>query len=236
MPTAPTIAARAAARADHHAADFDPASAAARGLAVCHICGLVEPVAGRHCSRCLTSLHLRKPAALQRTWALMIGAAILYLPANLLPVLDVQSSIKGEQKSTIISGVIQFWQDGDYPVAAIIFTASIMIPILKIISLIWLCLATGHGRRPEATTKLYRVTEFIGRWSMVDVFVVAILVGVVQLGSVMTIYPGEGALAFAGVVILTMVAATSFDPRLIWDAAARVGSPAGQPPPAAAAK
>ena len=236
MPAAPAIAARAAAQADRPAAGFDPASAAARGLAVCHTCGLVEPVAQRYCSRCLTSLHLRKPAALRRTWALMIGAAILYLPANLLPVLDVQSSVKGEQKSTIISGVIQFWQDGDYPVAAIIFTASIMIPILKIIALVWLCLATGHGRRPEGTTKLYRVTEFIGRWSMVDVFVVAILVGVVQLGSVMTIYPGEGALAFAGVVILTMIAATSFDPRLIWDAAARTGSPAGQPPPAAAAK
>ena len=230
MPAAPTLAARAAARADDHHDDFDPESAAARGLAVCHACGQVEPVAHRRCSRCLASLHLRKPFALQRTWALMIGAAILYLPANLLPVLDVQSSIKGEQKSTIISGVIQFWQDRDYPVAIIIFTASIMIPILKIISLVWLCFATDHGRRPEATTKLYRVTEFVGRWSMVDVFVVAILVGVVQLGSVMSIHPGEGALAFAGVVILTMLAAMSFDPRLIWDAAARRGTAKRQPP------
>ncbi len=210
---------------------YPPASAAARGLAVCHSCGRVEAVALERCSRCLSTLHLRKPFALQRTWALMIGAAILYVPANLLPVLDVQSSLKGEQKSTIISGVIQFWQDGDYPVALIIFTASIMIPILKIIALVWLCLAAGHGRRPEATTRLYRLTEFIGRWSMVDVFVVAILVGVVQLGSVMSIHPGEGALAFAGVVILTMLAAMSFDPRLIWDAAARQSPQGKQPPP-----
>ena len=234
MPTAPFPAARAAAQADAPRDDFDPESAAARGLAVCHACGLVEPVAGERCSRCLATLHLRKPHSIEHTWALMIGATILYLPANLLPVLDVQSSVKGEAKSTIISGVIQFWQDGDYPVAAIIFTASIMIPILKIIALTWLCLAAGHGRRPEATTRLYRVTEFIGRWSMVDVFVVAILVGVVQLGSVMTIYPGEGALAFAGVVILTMLAAMSFDPRLIWDAAAREGTRKRRPPSAPA--
>ena len=218
---------------------YDPASAAARGLAVCHSCGLVEDVNLHQCPRCYATLHLRKPASLQRTWALMIGATILYLPANLLPVLDVESSVKGTQKSTILSGVIQFWEEKDYPVAIIIFTASVMIPILKIIALIWLCLATGHGRHPATTAKLYRVTEFIGRWSMVDVFVVAILVGVVQLGSVMTIYPGEGAVAFAGVVVLTMLAAISFDPRLIWDAAARTGhtppaAPPTQPAPAPA--
>ena len=126
----------------------------------------------------------------------------------------------------IISCWIQFWQDGDYPVAIIIFTASVLIPILKVIALVWLCLAARHGNRPVGTTRLYRITEFIGRWSMVDVFVVALLVGVVQLGSVMTIYPGEGALAFAGVVILTMLAAMSFDPRLIWDAAARTAAAA----------
>jgi paraquat-inducible protein A len=108
-------------------------------------------------------------------------------------------------------------------VALIIFTASVMIPVLKILSIVWLCLTARNGRHPVGTTKLYRVTEFIGRWSMVDVFVVAILVGVVQLGSVMSIHPGAGAVAFAGVVILTMLAAVSFDPRLIWDAAARAG-------------
>ena len=194
-------------------------TAAERGLALCHACAYVAPVAVQRCPRCRAPLHLRKRDSLARTWALMISAALLYLPANLLPVLDVESSVKGTQKSTIISGVIQFWQDGDYPVAVIIFTASILIPILKVIALIWLCQTTAHGRHPIGTTRLYRVTEFIGRWSMVDVFVVAILVGVVQLGSVMTIRPGAGALAFAGVVILTMLAAMSFDPRLIWDAA-----------------
>ena len=201
--------------------ELDAPTAAARGLALCHACGNVAPVDTHHCSRCLASLHLRKPNALARTWALTISATLLYVPANLLPVLDVESSVKGTQKSTIISGVIQFWQDGDYPVAVIIFTASVLIPILKVISLVWLCLAAGHGRRPVGTTRLYRVTEFIGRWSMVDVFVVAILVGVVQLGSVMSIQPGAGALAFAGVVVLTMLAAMSFDPRLVWDAAGR---------------
>ncbi len=205
--------------------DFGIPTAAARGLALCHSCSRVAPRKLRHCPRCRATLHLRKPNSLARTWALMISAALLYLPANLLPVLDVESSVKGTQKSTIISGVIQFWEDGDYPVAIIIFTASILIPILKVIALVYLCIAARSGSRPERNTRLYRLTEFIGRWSMVDVFVVAILVGVVQLGAVMSIRPGAGALAFAGVVILTMLAAMSFDPRLIWDAAGKRNEP-----------
>ncbi|MBV9659075.1 MAG: paraquat-inducible protein A [Verrucomicrobia bacterium] len=200
---------------------FDPASAAARGLAHCHFCAQVQPVAHAHCARCHAALHLRKPHSLQRTLALTLGAMLLYLPANLLPVLNVESSVKGNQQNTILSGVIQFWQDGDYPVALIIFTASIVIPIAKIISILILCRAAQTGRRPSAMTRLHRITDFVGRWSMVDVFVVAILVGVVQLGTVMTVTPGGGAFAFAAVVILTMLAAHSFDPRLIWDAAAR---------------
>lgn len=199
-------------------------TAAENGLAQCHVCALVEPVANGECARCGASLHLRKENSIQRTWALTLAAVLLYLPANLLPVLRVQSSVKGDQQSTILSGVIQFWQEGDYPVAAIIFTASIMIPVLKMLSIAWLCLAAADGRSPAPSTRLYRITEFIGRWSMVDVFVVAILVGVVQLGSVMQIEPGPGVLAFAGVVILTMLAAVCFDPRLIWDAARRRAS------------
>lgn len=202
---------------------FDPASAAARGLARCHSCGSVEPVEMEHCPVCETPLHLRKPASLERTIALTIGAALLYFPANLLPVLRIESSIKGEQENTILSGVAQFWQDGDYPVAIIIFTASVLIPILKVIAIIALCLAVKSGRSPATMTRLYRITEYVGRWSMVDVFVVAILVGVVQLGSVLKIEAGGGAFAFAGVVVLTMLAAHSFDPRLIWDAAAAKG-------------
>jgi paraquat-inducible protein A len=198
---------------------FDPDTAAARGLAVCHACGKVGPAGEGNCARCGGRLHLRKPESLERTWALTGAAALLYLPANLLPVLRVES-FDGIQQSTIVAGVIQFWQDHDYPVAIIIFTASIMIPVLKLISLVWLTVAAERGYRPRGNTRLYRITEFIGRWSMTDVFVVAILVGVVQLGSVMSIEPGAGAMAFAGVVILTMFAALSFDPRLIWDAAA----------------
>jgi paraquat-inducible protein A len=202
---------------------FDSASAAGRALARCHSCGHVEPVEARHCPRCQASLHLRKPASLQRTVALTIGAAILYFPANLLPVLRVESTLSGTRESTIISGVVQFWQEGDYPVALIIFIASVLIPILKFLAIGMLCLGARFGYWPRALTQLYRVTDYIGRWSMVDVFVVAILVGVVQLGSVMTINAGEGAFAFAGVVVLTMLAASSFDPRLIWDAAAKPG-------------
>ena len=205
---------------------FAPETAAGHGLAVCHSCGKVEPLAAGNCSRCEATLHLRKPESLARTWALTIAAALLYLPANLLPVLRVES-FAGIQQSTIISGVMQFWQQKDYPVAIIIFTASIMIPVLKLIALVWLTIAARNGHKPRRNTQLYRITELIGRWSMTDVFVVAILVGVVQLGSVMSIEPGAGAVAFAAVVILTMLAALSFDPRLIWDtAAARDGDSA----------
>lgn len=199
---------------------FDPMTAAARGLARCHSCGRIEAVQTRHCPVCEAPLHLRKPASLERTIALTIGAALLYFPANLLPVLRIQSSLKGEQQNTILSGVIQFWQDGDYPVALIIFTASVVIPILKVLAILALCLSVRSGYSPQAMTRLYRVTEYVGRWSMVDVFVVSILVGIVQLGSVLQIEAGGGAFAFAGVVVLTMLAARSFDPRLIWDAAA----------------
>ena len=200
---------------------FAPASAAAHGLGRCHDCGQVHPAAAGHCPRCGARLHLRKTHSLQRTAALTIGAVLLYLPANLLPVMRVESSLKGTQETTILSGVIQFWQSEDYPVALIIFTASVVIPIVKVLSIVILCWGARTGASPRALTRLYRVIDRIGRWSMVDVFVVSILVGVVQLGSVMTITAGAGALAFAGVVILTILAVDSFDPRLLWDAAAR---------------
>lgn len=202
-------------------------SAAARGLAVCHVCGLASPVRARRCPRCGDSLHLRNRDSLQRTWAFTVASLLLYFPANLLPILRVES-FAGAQSSTIMGGVIQFWQEEDYPVAIIIFVASVMIPVLKIIAIVWLCLAASSGWRPRGMTRLYRVTEFVGRWSMVDVFVVAILVGVVQLGSTISIHPGAGALSFAAVVVLTMFAAMSFDPRLIWDAAAARAQPARQ--------
>jgi paraquat-inducible protein A len=199
---------------------FAPQSAAREGFALCHACGLVAPVDHHRCPRCTARLHLRNRESLQRTIALTLGALILYFPANLLPILRVESFL-GTQENTIVGGVIEFWREGDYPVAIIIFVASVVIPVLKLLSIGVLCYAAASGRWPSPMTRLYRVTEFIGRWSMVDVFVVAILVGLVQLGSTISIHPGAAAVSFAAVVILTMLAANTFDPRLIWDAAAR---------------
>lgn len=156
--------------------------------------------------------------------AFTLAAIFLYFPANLLPVMTVESLSEGAEANTIIGGVILFWQTGAYPVAVIIFIASVAIPILKILAILSLCLAARANRRPVAATRIYRLTEIVGRWSMVDVFVVAIMVSVVQLGSLMSIKPGPAALAFAGVVILTMLAAHTFDQRLIWDKAEGDGS------------
>lgn len=204
---------------------FPPETAAARGLASCHGCGKVQPVALQYCVRCDGALHLRKPQSLERTWALTLAAVLLYFPANLLPMMQA-SGIGGGEERTILGGVVLFWQHQAYPIAIVIFTASVVIPILKLIAIVSLCLSTRRCHRPRAMTRVYRMTELIGRWSMVDVFVVAVLVAVVQLGNLMTIQPGSAAVAFAGVVILTMLAAMSFDPRLIWDAA---GGPSSRP-------
>lgn len=198
-------------------------TAAARGLATCHWCGKVQPLERGHCGRCDAALHLRKPHSLQRTWALTLAAAILYVPANLLPIMRADQ-IGGDEENTILGGVAMFWEHQAYPIAIVVFTASVVIPILKLIAIVVLCLSARRCTRPRAMTRIYRLTELVGRWSMVDVFVVAILVAVVQLGSLMSIEPGPAALAFAGVVILTMLAAMSFDPRLLWDSAEDIRS------------
>lgn len=192
--------------------------AAEQGLATCHTCGRLSPVSHGHCPRCDSPLHLRKPQSLARTWALLIAAILFYIPAMSLPVMRV-SGFGGGEDSTILSGVVTFWEMKSYPVAIIIFTASVLIPILKILALGWLCLAAGGqlGGSSRALTLTYHITELVGRWSMVDVFVVAILACLVRLGSLMTITPGPAALSFAAVVILTMFSAMSFDPRLLWD-------------------
>ena len=197
---------------------YPPGTAAARGLAVCHWCGKVQPLDRGHCARCDAALHLRKPHSLQRTWALTLAAAILYIPANLLPIMRADQ-IGGAEENTILGGVAMFWEHQAYPIAIVVFTASVVIPILKLLAIVSLCLSARRCTRPRAMTRIYRLTELVGRWSMVDVFVVAILVAVVQLGSLMSIEPGPAALAFAGVVVLTMLAAMSFDPRLLWDSA-----------------
>ena len=193
-------------------------SAAVLGLASCHLCGKLSPVVLGRCPRCGSRLHLRKPHSLERTWCFLFAAGALYFPANLLPIMAV-GGLGGTSYDTIMSGVINFWRKGDLLVAGIIFTASILIPILKMLALIWLCLAAG-GRvqaSPKALTRLYHLTELVGRWSMVDVFVVAILVALVQVGALSTVLPGPAILSFAAVVVLTMFAAMSFDPRLLWD-------------------
>lgn len=192
--------------------------AARVGLAGCHTCGKVAPVTLGDCPRCGSHLHLRKPDSIQRTIALMIAAAALYIPANILPIMTVVE-LGDITENTIFSGMMAFWRQGAYPIAIVIFTASILIPLLKMISLTWLCLAaTGKTHpSPGMLGKVYWFTELLGRWSMVDIFVVGILVALVQLGNYMTITPGPGALAFAGVVVLTMFAAMSFEPRLLWD-------------------
>ena len=198
---------------------FSYESAAAHGLARCSFCGFVTPWTEARCPRCHALVHLRNPESLQRTWALIVTALLFYFPANMLPILRVESLTQTDENS-IIRGVIEFWQDKDYAVAAIIFTASIIIPILKLFALAWLCIAARSGERPRLMTRLYRITELIGRWSMVDIFVVAIVVTLVQFSPTMSIHAGPAAIPFALVVILTMIAAFTFDPRLIWDAAA----------------
>jgi paraquat-inducible protein A len=192
--------------------------AADRGLAGCHTCGKVSPVSLDLCPRCGTKLHLRKPASIESTIALMVAAAALYIPSHLLPIMTVVE-LGDVTHNTIIGGMMTFWRTGAYPIAIVIFTASILIPFLKIAALSWLC-AAASGKvhpSPAALGRIYWFTELLGRWSMIDIFVVGIMVSVVQLGNYMTISAGPGALAFAGVVVLTMFAAMRFEPRLLWD-------------------
>jgi paraquat-inducible protein A len=171
------------------------------------------------CPRCGSTLHQRKPNSLKRTWALVLAACIFYIPANLLPVTTVVSFGKA-QSDTIMSGVIYFIGSGMWPIALVIFVASILVPMLKLIILTFLLITVQRksGWRPKDRTRLYRITEAIGRWSMVDIYVVTILVALVNLGNLATIKAGPGAGFFAAVVVITIFAAMSFDPRLIWDA------------------
>lgn len=191
------------------------------GLASCHTCGLLQrpPPRGRgHCPRCGSVVHIRKPNSVHVTWALLLTAIIAYVPANLYPVMTVVS-LGRTQSDTIFSGVIYLLTHGDWPLALIVFIASIMVPLLKIVSLVYLLLSVQRRSplRRTQRTRLYRLIELVGRWSMVDIFVVSLLAALVQAGALATIEPGVGAIAFTLVVVLTMLAALSFDPRLIWD-------------------
>ena len=193
-------------------------------LVACESCGLLAmregpgPVHGR-CLRCHAALHARKPASLSRTLALLLAAAILYLPANLLPILET-GSLFGPQSDTIISGVAYLWTTGDLPLAVIIFVASVFVPLAKLLglSLLLISVRWHWAWAPLQRGRLHRVVERIGRWSMLDIFAAALLAALMQFRTIATIHVGPGALAFGAVVVLTMSASRSFDPRLIWDA------------------
>ncbi|MBK5914561.1 paraquat-inducible protein A [Rhodocyclus purpureus] len=195
-------------------------SAADCGLALCEVCGRVENAAEHACcSRCHAPLHRRKPRSIERSWALLLAAYVLYLPANLLPIMETRS-LFGVQRDTILSGVAFLWNSGSWALALIVFVASVVVPLLKLLSLS-LILVSVQQRNVQARqcARLYRLLEVIGRWSMLDVYVVAVLVALVQAQSLATIAAGPGVLAFGAVVVLSMMATMAFDPRLIWDAA-----------------
>ena len=209
--------------ADAPLLDFRP------GAIGCESCGLVSvPSDGDHgCPRCGAALHERKPNSLSRTWALVIAGAVLYIPANVYPVLTVMQGGAG-QPSTILGGVEELLDSKMYPLALLVFFASIMVPMFKLIGLAVMLGATmivtteaGAGVLLRQRTTLYYIVAGVGRWSMVDIFMESLLGALVQFGRVVTIEPGMGALAFCAVVFITIFAAEAFDPRLMWDAAQR---------------
>ena len=169
------------------------------------------------CPRCHHPLHARDAASLQRTWAWLVTAAVLYVPANLLPIMST-GNLFGRTSFTIASGIAELWHDAAYSLAVIVFVASLAVPLVKIGALAllaWSVQRQPDWRRPERA-RLYRIVETVGHWSMLDVYVVVLLAGMVSFGPFAQVEPEPGLLAFAAVVVLTMLAARSFDPRLIW--------------------
>ena len=198
-------------------------TAAQAGLLSCEACQLLSrPASGAEagfCPRCGEVLEFRRHASIQTTWALVVAAAVCYIPANALPVLNT-TTLGTSEGDTILGGVAFLYTSGSWPLALIVLVASVMIPLGKLVALVYLLITVQRGSvtsNPERT-RLYRMVEFIGRWSMLDVFVDAFTVALVQLQPLMSVAPGAGVLFFAAVVVLTMLAAEAFDPRLIWDA------------------
>lgn len=204
-------------------------SAMQHGLQSCEGCGLLSrPAPGDEegrCPRCGAELEFRKTASLQRTWALLLAAAICYVPANVLPVLTTTTA-KGSQSDTILQGVVLLWSPTGWPLALIVLAASIMIPSIKILALGYLTFTVQRRsvRNNSQRVRLYRTVDLIGRWSMVDVFVDAFTAALVQLQPLMSVAPGPGLPFFAAVVVFTMLAVESFDPRLIWDPSSEAGA------------
>jgi len=199
------------------------------GLVACHDCGLVcgadpsthpnaDPASRPHCPRCGAALHRRRPDSIARTWAFLVAALIMYIPANLYPVMNTTLLGKGAE-STILNGVIEFWKSGAYGIALVIFIASVAVPCTKFLVLaILLVMAQRRSARAvRERAKLYRMIEFIGYWSMLDVMVVGVTSAAIKFGAVGDAEPRIGILYFGLVVILTMLAAMNFDPRLNWD-------------------
>lgn len=210
-----------------------PTSALSQGLLACSLCEAVNdlaklPAAQRNgplplqCGRCGTVLHPRTPRSLERTLAFLIAAVIAYVPANVYPIMTLRKLGEGEP-ATILGGVLHLAHAGMWSLAAVVFIASVLVPVLKLFGIGYLVATTRRTTPARAgeRTRLFLIVEAVGRWSMVDVFVISILVGLVQLGALATIESGPAATAFCFVVVLTMLSALSFDPRLIWDAAER---------------
>jgi paraquat-inducible protein A len=197
-------------------------TAAKFGLIPCHSCGMVSRPAGAgeaaHCPRCAARLHLRKPDSVARCWAFLIAAYILYLPANLLPILET-TTLSGAKQNTIMSGIISVWNSGSWGIAAIVFIASMVVPLFKLIALSMLQISVRcrSAWRPDRRTRIYRLVRLVGHWSMLDIYVVAVVAKVVQFRFLATMEVGPAAFYFGAVVVLTMFAASEFDPRLIWD-------------------
>ncbi len=189
-----------------------------QGVRLCRVCTAILPVEQGECPRCYSHGHVRRNNSLQWTVALLVTSIMLYIPANILPVMTTET-LGSQLDSTIMDGVILLWGDGSYPVALVIFIASIMVPTLKMIAIAWLCLdSQGYGNRdPSRMHFIYELVEYVGRWSMIDVFVIAILSSLVQMGQLMSITPAPGVILFGMVVILTMLSAIAYDPRLTWD-------------------
>ena len=193
-------------------------TAAENGLIACSMCYQAQSKADVYCENCGGKNHAHNPYALQNTVALLITSIVLYIPANLYPIMYT-TYLAEETANTILGGVITLWSHGSYPIAAVIFIASVLVPVIKIMALGWLCYSvkTKRIRYFKNNQIMYRITEFIGRWSMVDVFVVTVLVALIQLGNLMNIKPGIATISFAGMVVATMLAAMSFDSRMIWE-------------------
>lgn len=200
-----------------------PLTAAQAGLVSCETCRLLlRPASSNepgYCPRCGAELVWRRHHSIQYTWALVIAAAICYIPANALPVLST-TTLGSTDSDTIIGGVVFLYTSGSWPLALIVLIASVMVPLGKLVALAYLLIVVQRGSlgSNRDRTRLYRIVEFVGRWSMLDVFVDTFTVALVQLSPLMSVVPGPGVLFFAAVVVLTMIAAESFDPRLIWDA------------------